>query len=311
MTLSQRKRKWPHVHTQRLAIAVGQRKKKAASRAYSKASYCSQPDKKKAASRAYSRASYSSQPDKKKAASKATYSSRPEKKKAASRAYSKAIHSSQPEKKRAASRTYSKARYSIESKRKNSSTRAYYSSKKGIICAFQRDKYAMSEPKLVTREGYIKDLKSSLLSNPEVKSNLIKSFKKQQTVVKRVTGKAVCSVAAKRLVTKALQVRKEHAGSLLKIVRTVQSMQINGAEDFGKGCHTASTEPYFYDSAYEPVKRDYYALPIDKCGKCVLANEITDDDKTTKGNSKPKPMKWACTIECKNSMTMKCMPLLS
>ena len=31
----------------------------------------------------------------------------------------------------------------------------------------------------------------------------------------------------------------------------------------------------------------------------MLASEITDDDKATKGNSKPKPMKWACTIECK------------
>ena len=80
-----------------------------------------------------------------------------------------------------------------------------------------------------------KDLKNSLLSNPEVKSNLIESFKKQQTVVKTVTGKAVCSVAVRRLVTKALQVHKEHAGSLLKIVRTVQSMQIKGAEDFGEG----------------------------------------------------------------------------
>ena len=129
-----------------------------------------------------------------------------------------------------------------------------------------------SEPKLVSRKGYIKDLKSSLLSNPEVKSNVIKSFKKQQTVVKRVTGKTVCSVAAKSLVTKALQVRKEHAGSL-KIIGTVHSMQINGAEDFEEGCHTTSTEPYFYDSAYEPVKRDY-ALPIYECGKCMLANEI-------------------------------------
>ena len=73
--------------------------------------------------------------------------------------------------------------------------------------------------------------------------------------MKRVTGKAVCSVAAKRLVTKVLQVRKEHAGSLLKIVRTVKTMQIKGAEDFGDGCHTASIEPYFYDSAYKPVKR--------------------------------------------------------
>ena len=75
-------------------------------------------------------------------------------------------------------------------------------------------------------------------------------------------------------------------------------MQIKGAEDFGEGCHTASTEPYFYDSDYEPVKRDY-ALPIDECGKCVLANEITDDNKATEGSSKLKPMKWACTIEYK------------
>ena len=54
--------------------------------------------------------------------------------------------------------------------------------------------------------------------------------------MKRVTGKAVCSVAAKRLVNKALQVRREHAGSLLKIVRIVQSMQIEEAEDFGEDC---------------------------------------------------------------------------
>ena len=31
----------------------------------------------------------------------------------------------------------------------------------------------------------------------------------------------------------------------------------------------------------------------------MLVSEITDDDKTTKRSSKPKPMKWACTIECK------------
>ena len=78
-------------------------------------------------------------------------------------------------------------------------------------------------------------------------------------------------------------------------------MQINGAEDFGEGCHIALTEPYFYDSAYNPVKRDY-ALRIDECrGKYTLASEITDDDKSTKGHSKPKPMKWACTIECKGT----------
>ena len=33
--------------------------------------------------------------------------------------------------------------------------------------------------------------------------------------------------------------------------------------------------------------------------ECVLASEITSDDKTSKRSSKPKPMKWACTTEYK------------
>ena len=51
----------------------------------------------------------------------------------------------------------------------------------------------------------------------------MKRLSTQQTSVKR---KAVCGLAAKRLVDKALQVRKEHAGLLLKTIRTIQSMQI-------------------------------------------------------------------------------------
>ena len=138
-----------------------------------------------------------------------------------------------------------------------------------------------------------------MLGNKKAKAGLIKAFKQQQTIVKKVTGKAVCSIAAKRLLNKALQVRKEHAGSLLKTVRTVQSMQISGAEDFGEGCHTVSTEPYFYDAAYKPVKRDY-ALPIDEYGKCVLAKEIiAERTKTSKHNHKNQPIKWVCTLECK------------
>ena len=40
-------------------------------------------------------------------------------------------------------------------------------------------------------------------------------------------------------------------------------------------------------------------MPIDECGKCVLASEITIDSKTRKHNRKNQPMKWACTSECK------------
>ena len=39
-------------------------------------------------------------------------------------------------------------------------------------------------------------------------------------------------------------------------------MELTDKNDFGDGCHMTSTEPYFYDSAYKLVKKEY-ALPID------------------------------------------------
>ena len=177
-----------------------------------------------------------------------------EKIKIAARANSKARYDKDPESKRSASH----AQYSADPANKLSTMRAYTACNKESLNAHRRDRYALSEPKPVTKEAYLKDLQSNLLGNTKAKAHLIKAFKQQQTAMKRVTGIAACSVAAKRLLNKALQVRKEHAGSLLKTVRTVQSMQIDqisSAEDFGEGCHTASTEPYFYDSACKPIER--------------------------------------------------------
>ena len=74
-------------------------------------------------------------------------------------------------------------------------------------------------------------------------------------------------------------------------------MQIKGAEDFGTGCHMASTEPYFYDSAYVLTKRDQ-SLPIDEYGKCIVASEVDND--SNKRTSKKQPIKWACSDECKS-----------
>ena len=79
------------------------------------------------------------------------------------------------------------------------------------------------------------------------------------------------------LLNKSPQTHREYVGSLLKACRLIKSLKIEGKEDFGEGCHTASTEPYYYDSAYKLVKRDY-ALPIDENGKCVVANEILPED---------------------------------
>ena len=70
--------------------------------------------------------------------------------------------------------------------------------------------------------------------------------------------------------------RKEDAGSLLKMARSIQSLHIKGKQYFGESSHTASTKPYFYDSAYQLVKRPY-AIPVDENGRCILAKEINTE----------------------------------
>ncbi len=105
------------------------------------------------------------------------------------------------------------------------------------------------------------------MCDSEARVKLVQAFKKtHQGVANRVPrllGRTACRIAAKRLLNKALQMCKEHAGSLLKSTKLIKSLEIKGSEDFGVGCHTASSEPYFYDSAYQPVKRDY-AIPINE-----------------------------------------------
>ena len=52
-----------------------------------------------------------------------------------------------------------------------------------------------------------------------------------------VSVKAMCRVAAKKLLNKALHICREHAGSLLQAARLVQSMELTEKNDFGDGCH--------------------------------------------------------------------------
>ena len=221
-------------------------------------------------------------PDKKRAASKASYDANPKKKRAASRA----SYDANPKKKRAASR----ASYDKNPKAKNKSSEAYYEDNKESLCANRRGRYALAEPKPDVKDMYLKAIQANLLGNSEARVQLIKAFKKQhESLVKqthRVVGKTVCRLGANRLLNKALQMRKEQAGSLLKTTRSIQSLQMRGSEDFGEGCHTAATEPYYYDSAYQLVKRPY-AIPIDKRGRCIVAQ--TDCAYKT----------WHCSSACK------------
>ena len=72
-------------------------------------------------------------------------------------------------------------------------------------------------------------------------------------------------------------------------------MELTDKNDFSEGCHMASTEPFFYDSAYKLVKKKY-ALPIDTTGKCIRSN---NPDEISRYSAKKPPMKWECSSECK------------
>ena len=80
-------------------------------------------------------------------------------------------------------------------------------------------------------------------------------------------------------------------GQLLKCVRMVNAFELS-ILNLGERWHTASSEPFFYDSTYIPTKRDT-AMPVDEYGRCYIAEEVGDRDKTMC------PKRWNCTEECK------------
>ena len=247
--------------------------------------------------RVHSKQYYSLNQESKKAASRASYRANPDKKRAASRAASRASYRTNPDKKRAASR----ASYVANPDKKNSGFMRFYAKHREERCDSRRGRYALAEPKPAAKEFYVKEMQRHLLNDSGARNELMEAFRRQykSTANRKVMIKAVCRIAAKRLLNKALQLRKEHAGALFKTTRAVNSLNIKGRDDFGEECHTASSEPYFYDSAYQPVQRAY-AIPIDENGSCVVASEIgSSEHESSKGKGKQQPMKWSCCSECK------------
>ena len=86
-------------------------------------------------------------------------------------------------------------------------------------------------------------------------------------------------LAAKRLVGKSRQLRKTYAGLLLSNIKHAKSIQLEAKSDFGRGCHTRSTEPYFYEAAYLHSKG--FLISVNGEGKCVLARAHPKGDSAT------------------------------
>ena len=81
-------------------------------------------------------------------------------------------------------------------------------------------------------EGYVKSVKVNLLANNEVKSKLKEEFKSRRGGVasphltRNDLEMTVGRLAAQRLVTKALQVRKRNSGLLIESLKHVKSIQL-------------------------------------------------------------------------------------
>ncbi|KAL5506632.1 hypothetical protein EMCRGX_G008329 [Ephydatia muelleri] len=112
-------------------------------------------------------------------------------------------------------------------------------------------------------------------------------------VLTRIASEAVAKICTNALVSKALSLRRTHAGLIIKGVHSnALSFSHSNVESWER-YHTVGSEPYFYDSSYTPVKH-VQAIPVDQHGRCVISKEIG-----TSNLMSMRPIKWQCASECR------------
>ena len=149
-------------------------------------------------------------------------------------------------------------------------------------------RYELAEPKPYIKSLYITKLGKKMV---EEKRDLFVAFKKQHPKVaaemSKAQGKqASCSIATNRVVNKVLKLRKQYAGILLKALR---ELTISEESDFGEGLHSAHTEPFFYEAAYEHDGMRPPVMHIDGRGRYRQDNDGAEGVPTT----------WKCFQKCK------------
>ena len=72
-------------------------------------------------------------------------------------------------------------------------------------------------------------------------------------------------------------------------IKYAKSIPLEAKSDFGKGCHTRSTEPYFYEAAYLYVRDS--PIPVNEEGECVVARAHPESDSASHPESSlvPRP----------------------
>ena len=143
---------------------------------------------------------------------------------------------------------YSKRLYAKKPSAKTRANKAYYAKRRNTLRALRRDKYALAEPLHARKEAINRALQTNLLSNKDVRDQLVEAFKNEhptsaQTMSSKVLKRTVCKIAATKLLDKVFQVRRKKAGYLLATCRSIKKKIIAKQSDFGEALH--SIQPCF------------------------------------------------------------------
>ena len=147
------------------------------------------------------------------------------------------------------------------------------------------------------KEQYLTELICNMIANLKVNASIRKAFTAvHDNIAKNLsrTGLtiAACRLAAQKVLTEALKLRKDSAGKLLGSIATINELDIT-PDELKEQEHGASSEPYLYQTADTPLQRQS-AIPVNEHGQCVIVEEVLD-----KHGQPYLHRRWKFTLECK------------
>ena len=186
---------------------------------------------------------------------RAKYLADPYKKRLSARLYGRDKYSVNPYKKRLAARLYATTKRLSNPLLKKLQNRVYYRKRCDKIRAARKSRYILRKPKKIEIYRYLRKVKLQLHA---VETQLVYHFQNNYPFAQKLSSTALfntaCRYAATKLVNFAIERRQEQVSQFFKAIFKVKNCEAASLTDFGDGCHVASGEPYFYETAYKYTK---------------------------------------------------------
>ena len=135
--------------------------------------------------------------------------------------------------------------------------KAYYVKNFQKLRRNRRARYNLAEPKIDMKNRYIAVIRQKLAKNKGVQKQLKVAFNIDKSLPIAVTQSGINLIAARKLVTVILNIRKNFAGMLLGVIKKVNNNTYIGNGEFGDSYHVASGEPQFYQACYKDAPSNF------------------------------------------------------